>query len=600
MHKLKLLPNTPDANKPGRVMHWLAAALLPLLALALTAGAPGLPAADFVPDQVLVKMEAGAPVGTALQALGPRVASVVGNLPALGVSVLAVPEGTVLEAAERLNATPGVEWAEPNYLAWAVKVIPDDPEWANQWGLEAIRAPQGWELAKGSSSVTIAIVDSGVDLLHPDLADKIVPGRDFVNGDSDPQDDYGHGTHVAGIAAASTNNGIGVAGTSWRARVMPVKVLNAVGVGSYSDVASGILWAVDHGAQVINLSLGGSTPSSVLEGAVYYAHTNGVVLVAAAGNSGSGSILYPARLPDVIAVGATDSADTRAAFSNYGPELSVMAPGVSILSTGLGGAYVYDSGTSMSTPFVAGLAAILIGEVPSASPNKIRRLIESTALDLGEPGRDDFTGRGLIQVDAAIAKAISLPPVIETPEPTASAPVPTAPATPDPGLAYAQEVRISKTASARTVLPGDTVIWTIEVWNESGSPSGAVVIEDAVPEGLEVIDTSASKGVAEVIGSAVRVTVGALLPGESAAVTIETAVSPQAAAGELCNTARAGSVEAVACVEVFPAELPATGGAGARFSWQTALLVAAGALSGGLGVWRLTARLVKRDAPQSK
>ncbi|HLO33511.1 MAG TPA: S8 family serine peptidase, partial [Anaerolineales bacterium] len=219
--------------------------------------------------------------------------------------------------------------------------------------------------------------------------------------DNNPQDDNGHGTHVAGIAAALCNNGTGVAGVSWGARLMPVKVLNAAGNGTYADVADGIIWAADHGAQIINLSLGGGNSSQMLQDAVDYAAAKSVVLVAAAGNAGRNSVFYPARYPNVIAVAATDPSNAHAGFSNYGPDVDLSAPGVSIYSTFPGG-YGYNNGTSMATPFVSGLAAILRGIPGNSSPTLIASQMESTALDLGSPGMDDFYGYGLIQMDAAI------------------------------------------------------------------------------------------------------------------------------------------------------------------------------------------------------
>jgi len=350
----------------------------------------------------LLKYASLTPKSGLLQCLKTANATIKLQIVALDVLDVKVSAGKATQAIAGFSACPGILYAEPNYTAWMTDTIPNDPGWRNQYGLLAIHAPQGWDLSTGSSAVTIAILDTGVDLDHVDLASKIVPGFDFVNSDNDPQDDNGHGTHVAGIAAAASNNGIGVAGVAWGAHIMPVKVLNASGNGSYADVAAGIVWAADNGAQVINLSLGGSMPSSVLEDAVDYAYGKGVTLVAAAGNSGSNSVLYPARYPHVIAVAATDSSNNRASFSNFGPEIDVAAPGVAIYSTIIGDKYAYLSGTSMAAPFVSGLAAILMGIPANASPDEITHEIETTALDLGIPGRDDYYGYGLIQMDAAL------------------------------------------------------------------------------------------------------------------------------------------------------------------------------------------------------
>ncbi len=334
----------------------------------------------------------------------------------IGATVLTLGDISVSEAVARAKACPSILLAEPNYRLHATDTFPNDTYWHNQYGLVAVRAPQGWDISTGSAAVTIAVIDTGVALTHPDLAAKIVAGYDFVNNDDIPQDDNGHGTHVAGIAAASSNNGVGVAGVSWHARIMPVKVLDAAANGSFANAAAGIIWATDHGAQIINLSLGGTSDSVIFQDAIDYAYHHGVMLIAASGNSGSNFVLYPARYPNVMAVGATDANNALAPFSNYGAEIDVVAPGVDIFSTWLGGNYQNDSGTSMSAPYVAGLAAILRGIPGSGSPANLAWAMKTTALDLGVSGRDDYYGDGLIQMDAAIA----LLWVTETPVPTAT------------------------------------------------------------------------------------------------------------------------------------------------------------------------------------
>ena len=333
----------------------------------------------------------------------------------LHVLVLSINSGDIASTFNHVLNCAGVLYVEPNFLLQAADTIPNDPDWSLQYGLVNIRAPQGWDLSRGSSSVTIAIVDTGVDLNHLDLVGKLVAGYDFVNNDANPQDDNGHGTHVAGIAAASTNNALGVAGVSWGARIMPVKVLNATGGGTYANTATGVIWAVDHGAQVINLSLGGTGEATVLEDAINYAHSKGAVVVAAAGNTGINFVLYPARYPNVIAVARTDSSNNWDG-SNYGPEVDLAAPGNSIYSTAIGG-YDYKSGSSMATGFVSGLAAILKGISSDTSPDTIESQMESTALDIEFAGWDEYTGAGLIQMDAAIKQALQ---VTNQPEETGS------------------------------------------------------------------------------------------------------------------------------------------------------------------------------------
>jgi thermitase len=362
------------------------------------------PPDQYNPDQILVKYKQSIPETQKRLLRG----TTSGNLPKpiekLNIFQVNVPSGQLENMLAKFKQDPNVTFAEPNYIASALDTIPNDPYWSYQYNLVAIRAPQGWDLSTGSSSATIAVVDSGVDLNHPELTGKLVPGYDFVAGDDNPQDEYGHGTHVAGIAAASSNNHRGIAGVSWGAKIMPVRVLDASGNGYFSDVANGIIWAADHGAQVINLSLGGPFPSATLEDAINYALAKDVIVVAASGNNYSGSILYPARYDGVIAVGATDRLNIKADFSNYGNEIDLVAPGVDIYSLAIGNSYVSMSGTSMATPQVAGLAAILVS-IPGNQASRVEGQMKSTALDLGATGWDLYYGYGLIQMDAAISLA---------------------------------------------------------------------------------------------------------------------------------------------------------------------------------------------------
>jgi len=265
----------------------------------------------------------------------------------------------------------------------------------------------------------------------PDLAGtSFVAGYDFINNDAHANDDNSHGTHVTGTVAQTTNNNLGVAGVAFKTTIMPVKVLSAAGSGTYQQVADGIYYAVNNGADIINLSLGGSSPSAILEDAVAYAYNNGVTVIAASGNSNAGSCDYPAAYDAyVIAVGATQYDETKAPYSNYGPSLDVVAPGGNVEvdqnndgygdgvlqntfgDTPVDWAYWFYQGTSMSTPHVSGVAALLLARNPTLTPDRIRNALESTAEDLGNPGRDDTNGWGLIDAQAAlqsIAPAVHL------------------------------------------------------------------------------------------------------------------------------------------------------------------------------------------------
>jgi lambda repressor-like predicted transcriptional regulator len=365
-------------------------------------------APSYRPGQILVKFRTQTPPQDQVEALGALNLPVLEVLPDLLVQRVAVPEGQEEMVVRALSEDPRVEYAELDYVVRAT-IIPNDYYYYLQWGLTKIQAPGAWDQTTGTSDLIIAIVDTGVDLNHPDLNGKIVPGWDFVNDDESAQDDHGHGTHVAGIAAAETNNGQGVAGVSWGARIMPIKVLDRNGDGYYSDVARGVLYACNHGAQIINLSLGGDTPSNTLEDALEQAYQDGCLIVAAAGNSGRNEVDYPARYPEAMAVAATDRYDDHAPFSDYGPQIEVAAPGVDIYSTlwvrPNNHDYGYKTGTSMSTPHVAGLAALLWSVCPQLTNTEVRSVIESTATDLGSAGWDPYYGHGRIDAEKAIEYA---------------------------------------------------------------------------------------------------------------------------------------------------------------------------------------------------
>jgi subtilisin family serine protease len=369
---------------------------------------------SYRPGQILVKFRPQTPHGDRAQTLAAHELPVLEDLPDLQVLRVAAPQGQEQALVDVLNRDPRVEYAELDYMVHAT-IIPDDTSFGLQWSLPKINAPAAWDDTTGSPYVTIAIIDTGVDLNHPDLNDKIVPGWDFINDDAIAQDDHGHGTHVAGIAAAETNNDQGVAGVSWGARIMPIKVLDEHGDGLYSDVARGVRYGCNHGAQIINLSLGGSNSSSVLKEALEYAQENGCFIVAAAGNSGQNRVDCPARYPEAMAVAATDDSDQHAYFSDYGPEIEIAAPGVDIYSTlwayPNNHTYGYKLGTSMSTPQVAGVAALLWSACPQLTSAEIRSVIQDTAKDLGATGWDPKYGYGRIDARKAV-RAAGPPPTL--------------------------------------------------------------------------------------------------------------------------------------------------------------------------------------------
>ena len=351
--------------------------------------------------------------------------------------------------AAALVASPFVEDVAPNRIRRAA-AVPNDPGYSvQQTYLQAMHLPDAWEVTTGTDGLVLAVLDSGVQLDHPDLAGRLVPGWDFVNNDASPDDDQGHGTMVAGIAAASTNHGRGIAGATWQGKIMPVKVLDSSGAATDADIAAGIRWAADHGADVINLSLGGPGASTILQEAVDYAIARDVVLVAAAGNEGDGDEAtattpnYPAACAGVVAVGATDNAGNRASFSSYGNWVDVVAPGVTITSTTRAGGYGSGSGTSFSSPLVAAVTLMMRTADPNAGQATVAQRLLRSARDLGAPGTDSTFGAGM--VDAAAALAItatpgdgsSTAPPAPGPDPVIVTNPPAPPVPADPGIVVA-------------------------------------------------------------------------------------------------------------------------------------------------------------------
>ncbi len=292
---------------------------------------------------------------------------------------------------------------------------PNDEFWYAQWGPDAIGARGAWALTRGRTEIVVAVVDSGVDLGHPDLKGRLIPGIDVGSGDSDPTDesDSGHGTHVTGIIAAASGNGIGVSGAAPRVVVMPVKVANNAGSIWDTAVAEGITWAVSRGARVVNLSLGGTKASAAVNAAIDAARAKGVVVVAAAGNGGIATVSQPAAHAPSVAVAALTDTQVgppgsagryvQATYSNYGPQVDIAAPGTQIASTipRRFGSYAYMQGTSMATPFVAAAAALVLSRNPSLTADQVEAALTGTALDLGTPGSDPETGAGLLRADLA-------------------------------------------------------------------------------------------------------------------------------------------------------------------------------------------------------
>lgn len=414
----------------------------PSLLVRLATGSPGAPGGPIDAEILSALFSRGFPFGIeqveplvppSVPIRNPRLFSTLGLDRAVRIEL---PPGTDVEAALRVySRDPLVEHAEIDLgREVCAAPLPDDPLLGQQWFLGTgsdrdIDAREAWELAGGDPAVVLAVLDTGVDSTHPELGGRVLPGYDFVNVDADPSDDNGHGTFVAGVAAASGGNGFQGAGVCWGMSVLPVKVLSGSGSGRVSDSVRGILFAVEEGADIINMSYGGAY-SELERDALIYASQEGCVLVAAAGNEGTPHLLFPAAIDEVIAVGATDSLDRRASpfswggGSNYGPDLDLVAPGDLLLSLAPGGRTATYSGTSGAAPLVSGVAGLLLGVDPGLSPEAVRAILRGSCDDqVGRPfedtpGFDIYHGYGRLNAFRAVRELLPLtPPVVVKLEP---------------------------------------------------------------------------------------------------------------------------------------------------------------------------------------
>ena len=325
---------------------------------------------------------------------------VVERIPQLGVRVIEVPAAAVANARAQWASDPEVAGVEGDGTVQATWT-PSEPLWGYQWEQRQVRSPLAWDIHRGAKATVVAVVDTGVQLSHPDLEPHLVRGHDFVNKDRKPKDDNGHGTAVAGVIGALASNDTGVAGACNRCAIMPVKVLNWAGSGYWSVAAKGIVWAADHGADVINLSFGGPTGSTTLGNAVAYARSKGAVVVAAAGNNGTSGYFYPAAYPGVISVAASTDSDFRYSWSNYSAGwVTLAAPGCTWTSKWKD-TYGSFCGTSAAAPVISGIAAL----IKSADRGLSAARIEGKLRRSGVRTPYVFTQEGRIDAYEAVHRA---------------------------------------------------------------------------------------------------------------------------------------------------------------------------------------------------
>lgn len=367
--------------------------------------------AEHVPQQIVIGSLPKTELRTIVTAIN---GTVLRELRELNAVLVGLPQGSsIVETIRKTQTISGVKYAEPNYVYRAF-LVPNDPFFSTkQWGPQKINAQSAWDVTTGNANSVVAVVDTGVSSTNPEFSGKILTGTNCLSSGGVTDDDNGHGTHVAGIAAAIGNNGNGIAGVAWAANILPIKVLNASGSGTSDTVACGIQaganFAVSNpGMRVVeNLSLGGPAYSQLIKDAVDSALQGNVLVIAAAGNDGKATVLFPAGYPGVMAVGAITPANDRATFSTYGSHLSVVAPGVDIYSTFLAGSFQYLSGTSMATPHVSGTAALVRARNAGLSPAQVRSQIEQTATPLGGSGFNPQFGWGLVNAATAVGTPVA-------------------------------------------------------------------------------------------------------------------------------------------------------------------------------------------------
>jgi thermitase len=380
---------------------------LPLILILLfTGNSLGLDNPLYVSDELLIQPKAGVSEQKLKELLKGVGSTIVEEIPQIRVKRIKVPPHAFHKIMDGLSRNPHIKYVEPNFIA-KPEIAPNDSYYSQQWHLPKISAPQAWDISVGSSIVPIAVLDTGVDPTHPDLASKLLSGYNFYDGNTDTRDVYGHGTAVAGVAAALSNNSFGVTGIAWNNPIMPLRISAPDGWATYSAMASAITYAVDKGVRVINLSYGGTSSSTTLQNAVNYAWNKGAIVFASAGNSSTDSPTYPAACTNAVAISATTSNDLLASFSNYGNWIDLSAPGSGIYTTLNGGGYGYKSGTSFSAPIAAGLAALIISANPSLSNKDVVDIMKMNADDLGSTGFDPYYGYGRINNYRSLLAAVN-------------------------------------------------------------------------------------------------------------------------------------------------------------------------------------------------
>ena len=485
-------------KQAGRGVKQILSALVAVVFLLGAVGAQAAPAAKFAVDELLVQLKVGGNKSLIDLDLKAQGASELDEIAQIRVKRIKVPA----QARERVKAAlaknPHIAFVEENHVAEPT-AVPNDSSYGSQWHLPKIQAPQGWDITTGAASFPIAIIDSGVDADHPDLASKLMTGRNFLDGSVNTDDTHGHGTSVAGAAAAASNNGTGISGVAWGSPIMPLQVFNSTTSALYSTIASAITWATDNGAKVINISMAGSTSSLTMENAINYAWNKGVIVVASAGNSSTSAPYYPAACKNVVSVSATTSSDLKASWSNFGATVDVAAPGASIYTTTKGGGYGSVNGTSFSSPITAGLVALIWSANPTLTNAEVVDILLQNTDDLGAVGFDESFAHGRINAFKSVSVAKSFAPQPDLTAPTATITSPGNSATVSGSVSF-NVAALDDKAVAKvefylngTLLGSDTTAPYSFAWNTAAAADGWHTL------GAKAIDSSNNIGTSEAI-----------------------------------------------------------------------------------------------------
>lgn len=475
--------------------------------------------------------------------------------------IVDLPAGASEQAVvEQLSRHPHLKFAELD-RRMPITFAPNDPYVGSEWHTTKINAPAAWDVAQGAG-VTIAILDTGVDGTHPDLSAQMVPGWNFYDNNSNTSDVQGHGTAVAGAAAASTNNGVGVASVAGQAKIMPIRVTDAVGNAYASTIAQGITYAADHGARVANVSISGVAASSTTLNAAQYMKNLGGLVVVAAGNNGINENI--AATTTMIPVSATDSNDLLTSWSSFGNYVAVSAPGLNIWTTAQGGSYWSCWGTSFSSPITAGVVALMMSANPTLANTQVESLLYSTALDLGAAGRDIYYGYGRVNAAAAVQAAAGTKTTIDTQAPTASISAPLASTTVSGlvpvNVTAADNVGVTKVelrVNGSTVAT-DTAAPFAFSWNSASVANGMATLVSYAYDAAG--NSAASAPVSVNIANSTTLTVAVVQPANGSTVSGTVSVSTSALDGSTSTISQSLYIDGV---------LKATGsGSSLAYSWN--------------------------------